>query len=108
MSTYVPRVQNADAEIYSLFNVRFSPRLAALTSTKIRFNLTNSNLADFQRVFCAYYTKREDILSRVPVSNTAHPQLLSDVQITCHFLWTVKKILQSFPHILPTALYSSV
>jgi len=60
MSTCVSRVQNAEA-VCSLLNVRFSSGLAALTSTKIRLKLMNSNLTDFQRVRCLYYTKKEDI-----------------------------------------------
>lgn len=74
MFTSVPWVQNAEAEVYSLLNVRFSSGLAALTSKKIRLKLMSSNLNDFQRVCCLYYTKREDILRSVPVFQHSTPQ----------------------------------
>jgi hypothetical protein len=73
MSASVPRVQNAEAEVYSLLNVRVSTGLAALTSTKIKLNLVSSNLTDFQKVCCLYYTKREDILTSVLVFQHSTP-----------------------------------
>lgn len=96
MSTCVSRVQNAEAAC-SLLNVRFSSGLAALISTKIRLNLMNSNLTNFQTVCCLYYMKRADILRSFPVPNTAHSRLLSAVQITGHCFGPWRKSCRFFP-----------